>query len=412
MLDSPPRESETVSWTYVVIGVAVIYATIPVARALRENLHTHLGLEYFLYLTLAGVILLAYVGLRNAGRRKLAASAKWTLAAVGGIYVFYLYQLRDIPEEAIHVLEYGCLGLLVYRALSHRMRDAAIFAAATLVVGMVGIVDEYIQWIVPTRVFDLRDIRTNFVAGALSQVAIAAGLRPALITGRPTPASWGRLCYLTAGLLLLLAAGFLNTPQRIAWYAARVAALSHLADSASMMVEYGYRYADPSIGVFRSRFTLEQLERLDRTRGEAVAKILDRYIGGEGYPRFLERYTVPRDAYAHEAGVHLYRRNIYLDRARGEAGDRARLYLVAQRENRILERYFSRAILYSRHRWDVSTGREVDAGASNRAGYESPVSRGLITRFDESQALTFFTLALMLCLVTGRRLKRAGVARE
>ena len=34
------------------------------------------------------------------------------------------------------------------------------------------VIDEYIQWVTPSRVFDLRDVRTNVVAGALSQVVI------------------------------------------------------------------------------------------------------------------------------------------------------------------------------------------------------------------------------------------------
>jgi hypothetical protein len=93
----------------------------------------------------------------------------------------YIYQLRDIPEEAIHVAEYGVIGILVYRALSHRTRDFSIYIMAALIVGMIGVLDEYIQWIAPSRVFDLRDIRTNFVAGSLGQIAELNKLESSLL---------------------------------------------------------------------------------------------------------------------------------------------------------------------------------------------------------------------------------------
>jgi VanZ family protein len=161
----------------------VIYCTIPVARAFRELIAEKIGLEFFLYLTatltlIAGVM--AFINLRN---RKLPTNAYLWLFGIVAAFMVYIYQLRDIPEEAIHVAEYGVIGILVYRALSHRTRDFSIYIMAALIVGMIGVLDEYIQWIAPSRVFDLRDIRTNFVAGSLGQLAIVAGLRPRIIAG-------------------------------------------------------------------------------------------------------------------------------------------------------------------------------------------------------------------------------------
>ena len=43
MLDSPPTEAQQRSWVYVVIGVLVIYCTIPVARALRDAIDAQLS---------------------------------------------------------------------------------------------------------------------------------------------------------------------------------------------------------------------------------------------------------------------------------------------------------------------------------------------------------------------------------
>ena len=408
MLDSPPRESEKLSWCYVALGVVVVYSTIPVARALRDTVREHIGLQYFLYFSIALVLLGGYFAIKNVHHRKLPLDARLWLLAIFGAFLGYIYTLREIPEEAIHVSEYGVLGLLVYRALTHRVRDVSIYLMAALVVAMVGVVDEYIQWLTPSRVFDLRDIRTNAIAGVLSQLAIFVGLRPSIVRGAPGARNWSRLCYLGIAAALLLALGFMNTPQRIAWYATNLPPLAYLMDSKSMMVEYGYRYEDPDTGIFRSRFSEAQLQRLDRQRGAEVAGILDRYIRGVGYREFQSIYTVPRDAYAHEAGVHLFRREFHLDRARENTPKKQRHYRIAYRENQILDKYFSTAVNNSRHDWSMETEREVELNADKTVLYESAVSKGLITRLSQSQVITLFTAVSILLWLVGIRLGRVG----
>jgi len=383
VLDTAPTEPEWKSWCYVAIGTLAIYCTIPVARALRELVAEQIGLDFFLYLTVALALTAGMLAFRNLRNRELPTNAYIFLFAIIAAFMAYIYQLRDIPEEAIHVAEYGAISILVYRALAHRTRDFSIYIMASLIVGMIGVLDEYIQWIEPSRVFDLRDIRTNFIAGALGQLAIVAGLRPRIISGWPTSASWSRFCHTLAVGLMLLVLGFLNTPQRIAWYASEIPALSFLLDSKSMMVEYGYRYQDEDIGIFRSRFSPEELKQLNSQRGAEVAGILDEYIRGKGYKRFLSSFTVPRDAYAHEVGVHLFRRDRYFDRAQKPGANQAEQYNVAYREKQIRSRYFPAALNSSRHNWSEAEVLQVKIHARGISSYESPVSAGIITRFNQ-----------------------------
>jgi len=401
VLDTAPTEPEWKSWCYVAIGTLAIYCTIPVARALRELVAEQIGLDFFLYLTVALALTAGMLAFRNLRNRELPTNAYIFLFAIIAAFMTYIYQLRDIPEEAIHVAEYGAISILVYRALAHRTRDFSIYIMASLIVGMIGVLDEYIQWIEPSRVFDLRDIRTNFIAGALGQLAIVAGLRPRIISGWPTSASWSRFCHTLAVGLMLLVLGFLNTPQRIAWYASEIPALSFLLDSKSMMVEYGYRYQDEDIGIFRSRFSPEELKQLNSQRGVEVAGILDEYIRGKGYKRFLSRFAVPRDAYAHEAGVHLFRRNRYFDRAQKLGANQAEQYNVAYRENQILSRYFPAALNSSRHNWSEAEALQVKIHARETSKYESPVSAGIITRFNQEQVLLLFSTAILVLLIPG-----------
>ena len=406
MLDAPPREPEKQSWIYVAIGVLVIYCTIPVARTLRETIDAQVGREVFLYLTALLAVIGGIIAYKNLRQRKLPLGAYLWLFGILALFGFSIYQLRAIPEEAIHLAEYGVLSLLVYRALTQRMHDYGIYVAVTLIVGIIGMLDEYIQWVVPTRLFDLRDIYTNLVAGGLAQIAILSGLRPALITGRPSPKSWSRICYITAAGLVLLALGFQNTPQRVAWYAAQHPSLAFLMDSESMMAEYGYRHENTDTGVFRSRFTLAELQQLNLERGAEVAGILDRYIRGEGYRAFHARHSVIRDPYAHEAGVHLFRREYYIDRAREGGAIQAEHYLITFSENQILKKYFGNAIELSSHRWSPETEAEVSNGADKSRVYESAVSAGIITRLNAGQTLILFAAAIIALLVAGHRLQR------
>jgi len=412
VLDAPPSESEKLSWCYVLLGVVIVYSTIPIARALREAVREHIGLQYFLYAAVALVLVAGYFALKNVRDRNLPADAQFWLLAIFCAFLGYIYALRDIPEEAIHVGEYGVLGLLVYRALVHRIRDWSVYLAASLVVAMIGVIDEYIQWLTPSRVFDLRDIRTNAMAGALSQLGIFAGLRPSIISGKPGARNMSRLCYLGVAGLALLALGFMNTPQSITWYASKLSPLNYLMDSRSMMVEYGYRFEDADAGVFRSRFSKAQLEQLDRRRGAEVARILDSYIRGIGYREFQTRYSVLRDAYAHEAGVHLFRREFHLDRARENNDKQSEHYQIAYRENRILKKYFPGAMNHSRHDWSRETAAEVDSNTDKTISYESAVSKGLITGFSQIQVMSVFIVVIAALGLLGIRLGRGGRSAE
>jgi hypothetical protein len=104
------------------------------------------------------------------------------------------------PVEAVHLVEYGILGVLAARALRHHAADSGSLLAAGLLVALVGTLDEVIQWLVPNRFFDLRDVVINAGSGALVQIALGwlrlrrsrcRGRRPApgLPTGRGGAAS-------------------------------------------------------------------------------------------------------------------------------------------------------------------------------------------------------------------------------
>ncbi len=412
MLDAPPKEPELLSWTYVGLGALLIFCIIPFAREIQLFFANQFGGGFFLYTVGAAVLVLFYSAIINLRRRALPASAYLWLIAVCACFGTYTYALRNNPVEAIHLVVYALLGLLVYRALVHRIRDYSVYVAAALVVGMIGIIDEWIQWIVPSRYWGLRDLQINLVAGGLTQLAIGAGLRPAIISGRPSWQSYRRLSHIAALGLFMLGLSYMNTPERIAIYAMRIPYLSFLLDGKSTMIEYGYLYRDPEIGVFRSRFRLEELHKYDRERGLDAAEALDHYINDDRYEQFLTIYNVHRDAYVHEAGVHLFRRNRSVQRATLQERRRGETYDIAFRENRILEKYFPMALENSTHLWTPELRQTVEKNALTGPEFRSAVSLGLVTRFSEGQIVSGFVLAiaalLLLAAYCGRKDSRSA----
>lgn len=88
------------------------------------------------------------------------------------------------PEERLHFLIYGLLGWLFCWCLesaSQNVTNASIknkiimWIYPCLLVWLAGGIDELIQWWLPTRVFDVRDIMFNGVAGMMGIAIFATG---------------------------------------------------------------------------------------------------------------------------------------------------------------------------------------------------------------------------------------------
>ena len=259
------------------------------------------------------------------------------------VFVWSTLELRSSPEEAVHFVQYGVLGLLIFRALAHSIRDPTIYGTAVAIGASIGIVDEVIQWLTPERFWGLRDIWFNFVGVALTMVGIALGTRPSSIRGPITPRGICWFCRAAAVALLLLGANLLNTPERFRF--------DFIEAQNDQMVEYGHLHRDPEIAVFRSRFSLQELARTDRERAGEAAAILDPYATAESYNDFLATYPAPVDPF-HQMRVRIFRRDRYA-RVSDEHGaeEASREAGVAVRENQILEKYFAETLARSKLKW-------------------------------------------------------------
>ncbi len=404
MIKRPPQEKQWQSWLYVVLWTLVIFVTIPLARAIQQYVYQEWNRDIFTYAVLltVGVSLVAAIIYVRRNRLSSRSSYLW-LIAVSGILIFYTIDLgKQSPEEAVHFVQYGVLGMLVYRALIHHLQDASIYFAAAIVCGILGTVDEFIQWLTPRRVWGLKDIWLNFFASVSVLTGIARGLQPRYIAGKFSPANLRILCHLTITALSILGASLLFTPPRVAWVAEQISWLGFLKYHDSVVLEYGYLYEDPEIGVFRSRFAPGKLKQMDRERAVEAADILDRYQDEQTYPAFLSLYSPITDPFVHEARVHLFRRDRYYNTAmnyENQPDEYARRLTIAWRENMIMEKHFSNTLQLSNYVWSDEKKARVQAHHRPNEVYDSWVSRGLITQVREWQVVSFFIVLILVVFV-------------
>ena len=389
MFNAPPREREWVSWSWVAAWSAVIFITIPFVRSLQQMVYERWGREVFTYFVVGSLLAVACAGILRLliSRRTVSKAGTLWLGAVTGVTMYSAAYMNISPEEAVHFLEYGFLGLLLFRALSHRHRDAGVYLAAVLVGALIGSTDEFIQWIVPRRFFDFRDIGLNTYALILMQVAMVKGVRPPFIARELGPGSIRCICNLASALVLMLALFASNTPAAIEWYTAKFPSLAH-AKACDLMAEYGFRYDDPDIGIFFSRLPPGQLRKQDDERCADAAAVLDRFTSPSDYDKFLERYTPFNDPFLHEARVHLFRRDHYSSVARKYWNDPEKYRYhntVAFRENQILEKYFGETLRRSAYAWKPKDVAELEKEIDPSLHYRSEVSAGLLTGFTERQ---------------------------
>jgi hypothetical protein len=406
MIKCPPKEKQWLSWLYVAVWTLYIFSVIPLARLIQQYVYQTWGRDLFTYGVMSVTITALAVALVYVYRFRLNSciSYFWLIAVAGVFFVYTLDLGKQAPEESVHFILFGVLGILVYRALTHRLKDSSIFIAGAIICGCIGIIDEFIQWMMPRRVWDITDIGLNLLSAALVQVAIAKGLRPVFILRGISRGNLRFMCSLTMAAAVALGGSLLMTPSRIVWVSERIGFLEFLKYNESVMLEYGYLYEDSEVGVFRSRFTPHELKQVDQTRAVEAAKILNKFQDEKLYSLFLGSYTPITDPFVHEARVHLFRRDRYFDKAL-EIGDNSKWYApgltIALRENLIMKKYFYNTLKHSNYIWTDEQSALARQHFIQDDFYDSPVSRDLITRVKEQQVAAFF-VALILGLTLFR----------
>jgi hypothetical protein len=280
--------------------------------------------------------------------------------------------------------------------------------SAVLLGTTMGTVDEIIQWIIPQRFWEYRDIGLNSGACILAMIAVWR-LDPGPWT-RSTPRDIRFTLRVAAALVVLLTLTLANTPSRAAWYAARVPWLGFLSHPSNEMAEYGHLHVVPGLGEFKSRLAIHQLIDEDRRRSDEVSSILDRYPHSQ-YWSFLWDHQGYADPLLYEARVHIFSRDVHIRRARDAApGSSDEIWQSTQafRENEILEEYFGITLRHSAHRLTTVERRELEDRLDPDRRFVSRNARHLVTWISESGLRTLLLAIVGLLIAADITIGVAG----
>jgi hypothetical protein len=284
----------------------IIVTTSPVMQQVRDVLLESLGARFAgvlaigLGVTIAAAVVGAALRIRELrpARRWLRFGGLGLALVLLGIQVFGFGTGNPIVDavEHFHLIEYGLLGALFYRAF-RRYRDGSALLLTVLAVTLVGIVDELVQWWTPVRWGEARDVVLNAYAG---------------------------LCGMLFGLALAPPEGWVLRGGHVAARrVGRAAAFTCLAFAFFYdRAQLGYEIADPEAGHFRDWHSREQLLELKEERAAQWAVDPPTGLGSAG----------PEDFYLTAAIRHVK----YRDESLAEGN-----WFHAWQENRIAEIYYT-----------------------------------------------------------------------
>lgn len=390
------------SWLWVVLCSIGIFLSVPVGREIQDYVSKNWGRSLFGYFVFAavgaGFLGLLYVLIFKLKIRSY--SRYFWLVVVAGLYGYFTFLLWDIPEEAVHFLEYGLLGFFLFKALSHDVKDKSIYLTGTLLALLIGTFDETFQWIIPDRSWDFRDVGLNGLSGGLFQLSVWKVVRPGFIKGFFTAKSLRIFSGALIGCALILGLCASNTPDRVYSYTEKISFLQPLRREEPMS-EFGYKHKDPEIGVFYSRLSAEDLRKTDENMGREYGGILNRAREMK-YRHFLDKFNPGSNAFLHEVRVHIFRRNRHFQKGKeaSKEGKRKELLFVAYKEDLILKKYFKETIKNSVYWWGEEKVKMIKGEIDEQKNYESPVSSNLFTGFTEKGMWTgIFFLVFLLVLI-------------
>jgi hypothetical protein len=153
--------------------ISFVYSTIPLMPNVWRRLddYTQGAIRYF------GVVVVVLVGmvvLSQVWRRVRTRSWK-PYAALALIAVAYVYLLKEytlFPAERLHLIEYGLVGYFLFKALRLDLKEEKAYIVSLVLTVLVGVVDECIQWILPQRFFELKDVQLNAICGGLGLLLV------------------------------------------------------------------------------------------------------------------------------------------------------------------------------------------------------------------------------------------------
>ena len=166
------RERRLWLWTLVVL--VAIYSTLGLVSTLAGELRDRGLIEASFWL---GLFLIGAAIVMQGLKRRPGGAEIGVALGVAGAYLIAFLRMTS-PEERTHLIEYTVVALLIHEALTERASNGrrvpvpALFAIGAT--ALLGVLDEGIQALLPSRVFDPIDILFNALAGLMAVLASVA----------------------------------------------------------------------------------------------------------------------------------------------------------------------------------------------------------------------------------------------
>ena len=161
-------------WIWVLIIIIGIYSLIfigrPLSGYLRERDMLTNAFWVAIWLTLATVIW-------HGWKQKMGRLEIGIWMGVAAVYLLVILRMA-VPEERSHMIEYSVLAVFIHEALKERVSNGGSVwhpaLLAILITTGVGLLDEGIQFFVPSRIFDPVDMLFNTGAAVMAILASTA----------------------------------------------------------------------------------------------------------------------------------------------------------------------------------------------------------------------------------------------
>jgi len=163
---------ELLLWIATALAVAAIYATLGLASTFSGLLYSQAfsAVAFLAGMLLIGATILSEGLSLRPGRVEVGL-------VLGIVVVSQMLLLRMTVPERSHLIEYAVVAVFVYEALTERARNGRRVPVPALlaitITTAVGTLDEGIQALLPSRVFDVQDILFNFLAALFGVAATA-----------------------------------------------------------------------------------------------------------------------------------------------------------------------------------------------------------------------------------------------
>lgn len=164
------RERRLWAWTLAV--VVAIYATLGLASTLAGALSDgQAAVGFLIAMFLVGLSILTQGLKTRPGGVEIGVAL-----GIAVVYLMVFFRMA-IPERS-HLIEYGVVAVFIYEALTERAsqgrRVPVPALLAILAASLVGVLDECIQGVLPSRVFAWADMLFNVLAAVMAVVACVA----------------------------------------------------------------------------------------------------------------------------------------------------------------------------------------------------------------------------------------------